>query len=75
MTAISASNPARWSRPAVVFAMVGLVLPPLGVLAPLGLAPLLAAAALAGLLIDGRGAFRAFRTFAAIAVLLGALSL
>lgn len=75
MTAVSASRVSGWSPTSAVLALVAVALPPLGVVAPLGLAPLLAVAALALLVIDWRGALGAFRAFAGIAALLAALSL
>ncbi len=75
MTAVSASKASGWSPTCAVFALVAVVLPPLGVVAPLGLAPLLVLAALALFVIDWRRAIGALRDFVGIAALLAALSL
>jgi O-antigen ligase len=75
MTTLTAGKVSGRTPTGAVLAAVAVVLPPLGVLAPLGLAPLLAAAALALLVIDWRGAVAALREFAGIAALLVALSL
>ena len=75
MTALVAGRVSRWSSPSTVLALVAAVLPPLGVVAPLGLAPLLVVATLALLVIDWRLALVAVRDFAVTAALLAALSL
>ena len=75
MTAPVAGRMSRWSSASAVFALVAAVLPPLGVMAPLGLAPLLVVATLALLVIDWRLAVVAVRDFSGIAALLAALSL
>ena len=56
-----------------VLAGCALVLPPLAVMAPLGLAPLLAVVAVLLLLLDGRRAVAAIRNVLPLAVLLAAL--
>jgi len=75
MTALSIGKVTGWSPSGATFALVGLVLPPLGVVAPLGLAPLLVVTALALIVADWRRAIAAFREFAGLAALLTALSL
>lgn len=62
------------SASAVVLAACGALLPPLAVWAPLGLAPLLAIAAVAVLFVDGRAAIAAAARLAPLALLLAALA-
>jgi exopolysaccharide production protein ExoQ len=73
MTIISRSGVAGLSPAGAVLALAGVVLPPLAVVAPLGLAPLLAVVALALLVIDWRRALGALGEFAGLAALLAAL--
>jgi len=75
MTALSSSKMSGWSSESMVLAGVAVVLPPLGVVAPLGLAPLLAVTALTLLALNRRSALGVFRDFAGVAALLAALSL
>lgn len=66
--------PAAASAAGASLALAALILPPLGVLAPVGVAPLLALLALALLATDGRRSVAAVRPHAAVFALLAALS-
>ena len=75
MTVLSRSRVAGLSPAGAVLALAGAVLPPLAVVAPLGLAALLTVVALALLAIDWRRALAAVRDFTGLAVLLAALGI
>jgi len=71
----SSQTPRRQAAPDVIFALSALIAPPLAVFAPLGLAALLAAAALALLASSTRGIVAAASRYAGLAALFIAISL
>src|SRR5947209_20316864 len=74
MTALLTKHVDGASLTGVVLALVAVVLPPLAVIAPLGLAPLLVVVGSALLVIDWRRTLASLSDFAGLACVLGALS-